>query len=89
MTDPDPIAVEPPSQEPPRYKRAVVIWIALYPAVVLALTVLRPLIGDWPIPLQALALTAVIIPAAVWFLIPLVQRLLGNWLAPNNPRDLA
>jgi len=89
VTEPDPIAVEPASQEPPRYKRAVVIWIALYPAVVLALTVLRPLIGDWPIPLQALALTAVVIPAAVWFLIPLVQRWLAGWLAPKRPKDLA
>lgn len=89
VTDPGLIAVEPPSQDPPRYKRAIVIWIALYPAVVVALTVLRPLIGDWPIPLQALALTAVIIPAAVWFLIPLVQRWLAGWLTPKSPRDLA
>lgn len=73
-------------REPPRYKRAVVIWIALYPAVVVALSVLRPLIGDWPIPLQALALTLVVIPAAVWVLIPLVQRWLHGWLT-SGPGD--
>lgn len=66
--------------EPPAYKRAVVIWIALYPAVVIALFALRPLIGEWPIPLQALVLTLVIIPAAVWVLIPFVQNRLRNWL---------
>jgi antibiotic biosynthesis monooxygenase (ABM) superfamily enzyme len=68
--------------EPPRYKRAIVIWIALYPAVVVALALLRPVIGEWPIPLQALVLTVIIIPAAVWMLIPLVQRLLRVWLEP-------
>lgn len=66
--------------EPPRYKRAITIWIALYPAVVIALSLLRPIVGEWPIPLQALALTAVIIPAAIWVLIPLVQRVLHRWL---------
>lgn len=73
-------------REPPRYKRAIVIWIALYPAVVVALTLLRPLIGDWPIPLQALALTLVVIPAAVWVLIPLAQRWLHGWLT-SGPGD--
>lgn len=82
MTEPELGTSESPSHpEPPRYKRAIVIWIALYPAVVVALTILRPLIGDWPIPLQALVLTLVIIPAAVWGLIPLVQRWLRGWLA--------
>lgn len=70
--------------EPPRYKRAIVIWIALYPAVVVALSILRPLIGHWPIPLQALALTLVVIPAAVWVLIPLVQRWLHGWLTSES-----
>lgn len=72
--------------EPPRYKRAIVIWIALYPAVVVALSVFRPVIGEWAIPLQALVLTAVIIPAAVWVLIPLVQRILRRWLEPQRNR---
>lgn len=81
MTDLEPDkATDQNRLEPPTYKRAIVIWIALYPAVVVALSLLRPIIGEWPIPLQALALTAVIIPAAVWVLIPLVQRLLGRWL---------
>lgn len=73
-------AANPTRLGPPTYKRAIVIWIALYPAVVVALSLLRPLTGDWPIPLQALALTMVVIPTAVWVLIPLVQRLLRRWL---------
>ena len=81
MTEPESGTSESRSHfEPPRYKRAIVIWIALYPAVVVALSLLRPLIDDWPIPLQALVLTLLIIPAAVWVLIPLVQRWLHRWL---------
>lgn len=80
VTEPNPV----PRRRvgPPRYKRAIVIWIALYPAVVAALSMLRPVIGEWPIPLQALVLTTIIIPTAVWVLIPIVERCLRTWLEP-------
>lgn len=65
---------------PPRYKMAIVIWLALYPAVAVALSALRPLIGDLPAPLQALVLTLIVIPLAVWILIPFVQGRLQSWL---------
>jgi len=87
VTEPD--SATPATQrpdEPPRYKRAIVIWIALYPAVVVALATLEPFINNWPIPLKALALTLVVIPAAVWVLIPLVQRWMYGWLT-SGPGD--
>jgi antibiotic biosynthesis monooxygenase (ABM) superfamily enzyme len=75
-------SVSPARLGPPTYKRAIVIWIALYPAVVVAISLLQPFTADWPTPLHALALTLVVIPAAVWVLIPFVQRLLRHWLEP-------
>jgi antibiotic biosynthesis monooxygenase (ABM) superfamily enzyme len=58
----------------------VVLWLAVYPAVVIGMTLLRPLVGDLPIAIQALLLTFFVIPLAVLVLIPFMQRRLSSWL---------
>ena len=69
---------------PPRYKRAVVVWLAIYPSVLVALIVLNPLIDELPLPLQTLVVTAVVVPLAVYVLIPLLDRTLHRWLRPSR-----
>ena len=66
---------------PPRYKVAIVVWLAIYPTVVVTLLLIRPLTADLPIALQALVLTLIVVPLAVWFLIPGLNRLLAGWLS--------
>jgi uncharacterized protein len=68
---------------PPRYKVAVVVWLAIYPTVVVALAVLGPFTRDLPLALHALLLTLVVVPIAVWLLIPTLNRWLARWL--NGP----
>jgi antibiotic biosynthesis monooxygenase (ABM) superfamily enzyme len=65
---------------PSKYKSVVVLWLAVYPAVVIGMTLLRPLVGDLPIAIQALLLTFFVIPLAVLVLIPFMQRRLSSWL---------
>jgi antibiotic biosynthesis monooxygenase (ABM) superfamily enzyme len=65
---------------PPRWKMAVVVWLAIYPPLTLALWLAGPTIRDWPVPLRTLALTAVLVPLMVFVLMPAVQRLLAPWL---------
>lgn len=65
---------------PSRCKSVVVLWLAVYPAVVIGMTLLRPLVGDLPIAIQALLLTFFVIPLAVLVLIPFIQRRLSSWL---------
>jgi len=50
--------------------RAVVTWVAIFPLVVVGMTVLTAVAGDWPIALRALALTAVVVPTAVYLVVP-------------------
>jgi uncharacterized protein len=65
---------------PPRYKLAVVVWIAIFPTVAVTLGLLRPFVGHLPIVVQAFVLTVIVVPIAVMLLVPLVSRLLTGWL---------
>jgi antibiotic biosynthesis monooxygenase (ABM) superfamily enzyme len=71
---------------PPRWKMAVVVWLAIYPLLTLILWLVGPSIRDWPVALRTLALTAVLVPVMVYVLIPTIQRILAPWLRrpPNG-----
>lgn len=72
----------PPVQSgPPRYKMAVLTWIALYPTITLfswLLAELRPF--DVPLPLRTLVLISLLVPALAFLLVPALARLLKPWL---------
>ena len=65
---------------PPRYRQAILVWLAIYPTITLLLELGGPLINDWPLPLRTLALTAVAVPTMVFVLLPALQRWFGAWL---------
>jgi antibiotic biosynthesis monooxygenase (ABM) superfamily enzyme len=69
---------------PPRWKTAVLIWLAIYPSITFLLWLAGPQIASWPLPLRTLALTAVLVPLMVFLLIPAIQRLLAPWLRPRR-----
>ncbi|MFN8167957.1 MAG: antibiotic biosynthesis monooxygenase [Candidatus Nanopelagicales bacterium] len=64
----------------PRWKTAVVIALAIYPASLLVNLVLGPLLAGWPLPLRVLATTAVLVPFMVWAGVPWLTRRLDRWL---------
>jgi antibiotic biosynthesis monooxygenase (ABM) superfamily enzyme len=67
-------------KQPPKWKFAVMVWIAIYPAI----TMLQYLIGDklvrLPIPIRTLILTGILVPFMIFVLLPILRRLLGSWL---------
>jgi antibiotic biosynthesis monooxygenase (ABM) superfamily enzyme len=66
---------------PPRYKIAIVTWLAVYPAVTVIVAAFEPLgVLDAPLPIRTLLLTAVLVPLMVFLLVPALSRLLGWWL---------
>jgi antibiotic biosynthesis monooxygenase (ABM) superfamily enzyme len=73
-----PVATRPSA--PPRYRQALLVWLAIYPTITLLLELGGPLINDWPLPLRTLALTAVAVPTMVFVLIPALQRVFAGWL---------
>ncbi|MDX0312518.1 hypothetical protein GOC54_15740 [Sinorhizobium meliloti] len=56
-----------------RLKKTLLIWIAVYPAVLAVLTLVGEWLRDWPLPLRALASTAIIVPIVANLTAPAVQ----------------
>lgn len=65
---------------PPRWKQAVVIFLSFLPTDLAAQALLLPWIGDWPLVLRVLTLTAVLIPIKTYLVLPFVTRRLQWWL---------
>ena len=65
---------------PPKWKIAVLIWLAIYPSI----TLLFLLVGEQllliPLPFRTLAITLVLVPLMVFVLLPALQKLFSGWL---------
>lgn len=64
----------------PKWKTALMIWLGIYPTITTALFLLGPLLKDFALPMKTLCLTLVVVPVMVWIVLPLLQKLLKNWL---------
>jgi antibiotic biosynthesis monooxygenase (ABM) superfamily enzyme len=70
-------------QKPPKkWKMAILIWIAIY----LTVTLIAIFFGNHfekinPLPLRTLASTIIVVPIAVYALVPALQKVLTNWLS--------
>jgi antibiotic biosynthesis monooxygenase (ABM) superfamily enzyme len=64
----------------PRWKTAVVIALAIYPASLVVNVVLGPVLADWALPLRVLATTAILVPFMTWAGVPWISRRLDGWL---------
>jgi antibiotic biosynthesis monooxygenase (ABM) superfamily enzyme len=62
---------------PTVHERALVTWAAIFPLVLLAQEALTPFIGAWPTVLRTFAVTIVVVPAAVYAVVP---RLMASYL---------
>ncbi|WP_055855091.1 hypothetical protein [Agreia sp. Leaf335] len=72
-TGPTPVPVQPPSI----HVRAVITWIAIFPLVSLGFLAIAPFSGDWHPVLRALVLTLVVVPLAVYLVVPQLMRAHG------------
>ncbi|TAL40853.1 MAG: hypothetical protein EPN91_12150 [Salinibacterium sp.] len=79
MTEPDP-AMAPPSV----HVRAVITWMAIFPLVTIGLYVIAPFSTGWSPVLRAFVLTAVVVPLAVYFVVPQLMRLYGKLRAARR-----
>ena len=70
---------------PSVHVRALATWITIFPLVAIALTVMGPIAVDWHPVLRAFVLTAVIVPLAVYVIVP---RLLGAYARLVRARRL-
>jgi hypothetical protein len=69
------------TKPPKKWKMAILIWIAIYPTV----TIIAILFGSLfekidLLPLRTLASTLIVVPIAVYAIVPALQKVLYNWL---------
>jgi antibiotic biosynthesis monooxygenase (ABM) superfamily enzyme len=57
--------------------RAFITWLTIFPLVALGLTFLMPALGDMHPILKAMILTLIVVPLAVYLIVP---RLLGLYV---------
>ncbi len=67
-------------KHPPKWKFAIMVWIAIYPSI----TILQFIIGDsllsLAIPIRTLILTFILVPLMVFVLLPFLRKFLDKWL---------
>ena len=68
-----PVAPPPPSV----HVRAVITWIAIFPLVTLGMFAIAPFSEGWNPVLRALVLTLVVVPLAVYLVVPQLMRAYG------------
>ncbi|QHC68496.1 hypothetical protein GSU68_08870 [Rathayibacter sp. VKM Ac-2759] len=69
--------------------RAVVTWLAIFPLVTIGMTVLALVADQWPPVLRAFVLTAVVVPLAVYQIVPRLLGLHGRIVAFRGRRRAA
>ena len=62
---------------PSIHVRAVITWIAIFPLVTLGFFAIAPFATDWNPVLRALVLTLVVVPLAVYVVVPQLMRIYG------------
>ncbi len=68
---------------PPRYKMAVVTWLAVFPLITLISTVLQHQLMPLPIALRVMVVTAIAVPTMTYLLMPQMTRIFARWLYPS------
>ena len=75
-----------PAGPPSVHVRAVITWIAIFPLVALGMLLLAPLAESWHPVLRAFVLTLVVVPLAVYVVVPQLMRGYGA-LRRRTPRS--
>ncbi len=72
-------APTPPAHRPPTvHARALITWIAIFPLVTLGFYAIAPFAADWNPVLRALVLSVVVVPVAVYLVVPQLMRIYGK-----------
>jgi uncharacterized protein len=67
-------------QQVPTWKRALVMWLGIYPTITTVFYFLSPFIQHFPLLLKTLCLTLCVVPLMNWLILPFLQKILRGWL---------
>ena len=75
---------KPGEPAPPRYKMALVTWLAVFPLITAILLLFGPLLSLLPMLLRTLVLTGVMVTLMTYIVMPRMTRLFSFWLYPDR-----
>lgn len=70
----------PAFRQPPKWKTALLIWLAIYPSITLLILFFGEYLIQLPLLLRTLVMTGILVPLMVFVLLPLLQKLFVGWL---------
>ena len=71
---------------PPIWKMNLLIWLALYPSVMLLSLISVHSLGELPLALNMLISNAITVAVTGWLLVPLLAKAYGGWLQTQSHR---
>lgn len=74
----------PGEPSPPRYKMAIVTWIAVFPLATTIFAITQPLLGGLPTVLRTLVFTITMVTLMTYVIMPRMTRLFSFWLYPKE-----
>lgn len=72
------------TNHPPKYKMALVIWLAIFIIVSTLSFSLLPFIAHWPMLLRTLLFTGIVVYLMTWIVMPLLTKWFAGWLYPGK-----
>ena len=72
---------------PPAWKVNLLVWLALYPSVMILIVVGRTTLGRLPLPLNMLISNAITVAVTGWLLVPWLSRQYADWLNASCGRS--
>ncbi|HYM66671.1 MAG TPA: antibiotic biosynthesis monooxygenase [Patescibacteria group bacterium] len=71
---------------PPRYKMAVITWLAILPLLIIINVAAGPLLAHLPPIARPVPVTVVLIPLMTWAVMPQMTKVFRPWLYPTSRR---
>ena len=75
---------DPKDERAPRWKFAIVVWIAIFPAILGLNYLMKPIWEEWEMWQKILFNSVVEVPYAVFFVIPFLQEVFKSWLVNDK-----
>lgn len=67
---------------PPRWKMAIVVFIAAYTISSLSHSILNPLLAQWPLLANSVIYSGILVVSLTYLMMPILSKLLRRWLYP-------
>lgn len=69
---------------PPRYKMALITWLAIYPIISIINILFAPILNPLPLLLRTFLLTVVLVSLMTYVVMPQMTKLFTKWLYPKR-----